>query len=504
MEEEEEVPLLKESGSNDIETIEEDINTITTIMEDTETLIERNKKGCLKARHVVFFMGFLGFANVYAMRVNLSVAIVAMVNSTKHSSNNSFSNISQCGGEPINTTDTPSHQDPVFNWNEQQQGNILGSFFYGYVLTQLPGGRLAELVGGKWLFGVGILVTAVFTLLTPVAASTSIWLLYAVRVIEGLGEGVTFPAMMAMISRWAPPGERSRMTAFTYAGAQFGTVISMPVSGILCDQVSWQSVFYVFGTIGVIWFVFWCFLAFDSPDRHPRISIEERTYIENSLHEFESKKPTSIPILKILTSVPVMAIAATHITQNFGFYVLLTELPTYMKNVLHFDMKSNALTSGIPYLCMWIVAMSGSTIVDLVIARNIVSTTVARKIANTIATCVPAISLIGAAYSGCNPVLTVVLLVMAVGSNGTIYAGEQSCMVDVANNFAGTLMGIINALGNVMGFVAPQVTGWIINGHNDIDHWRMVFLIAAGAYVVGNTVFVIFGQAKEQKWNRTE
>ena len=35
------------------------------------------------------------------------------------------------------------------------QGVILGMFFYGYVLTQLPGGRLAEIVGGKWLFGVG-------------------------------------------------------------------------------------------------------------------------------------------------------------------------------------------------------------------------------------------------------------------------------------------------------------------------------------------------------------
>ena len=61
--------------------------------------------------------GFLGFANVYAMRVNLSVAIVYMV------------------------------KDPSMAWHESQQGIILGMFFYGYVLTQLPGGRLAEIVG---------------------------------------------------------------------------------------------------------------------------------------------------------------------------------------------------------------------------------------------------------------------------------------------------------------------------------------------------------------------
>ena len=132
------------------------------------------------------------------MRVNLSVAIVYMA--------------------------------ADFDWDEKTNGVILGMFFYGYVLTQVPGGRMAELVGGKWLFGVGegivniichpltnlallmsgVLVTAVFTLVTPVAAHTSLTLLYVVRVIEGLGEGVTFPAMLAMIARWSAPEERSR------------------------------------------------------------------------------------------------------------------------------------------------------------------------------------------------------------------------------------------------------------------------------------------------------
>ena len=60
------------------------------------------------------------------------------------------------------------------------------------------------------MFGVGVLVTAVFTLITPIAAKTSIYFLYAVRVGEGLGEGVTFPAMLAMIARWSAPHERSR------------------------------------------------------------------------------------------------------------------------------------------------------------------------------------------------------------------------------------------------------------------------------------------------------
>lgn len=66
-----------------------------------------------------------------------------------------------------------------------------------------------------------------------------------------------------------------------------------------------------------------------------------------------------------------------------------------------------------------------------------------------------------------------VLLTVAVGCNGCIYSGEQSAMLDIAPNFAGTLMGVINALGNTMGFVAPTIVGYIIKGHNDKEHWQV-------------------------------
>ena len=79
----------------------------------------------------------------------------------------------------------PLFQDGPFNWDTTTQGYILGSFFYGYVVTQIPGGRMAEVFGGKWIFGIGILITSVFTLLTPLAANYSFIALIVVRVIEG-------------------------------------------------------------------------------------------------------------------------------------------------------------------------------------------------------------------------------------------------------------------------------------------------------------------------------
>lgn len=76
-----------------------------------------------------------------------------------------------------------------FDWDEETQGFILSAFYYGYIVTHLPGGMLAERFGGKYTLGFGVLSTAVFTLLTPWAVdfggATGLIIL---RVLEGLGE----------------------------------------------------------------------------------------------------------------------------------------------------------------------------------------------------------------------------------------------------------------------------------------------------------------------------
>lgn len=66
------------------------------------------------------------------------------------------------------------------------QGLILGSFFWGYLLTNIPGGRAAEYLGGKMVFGLGISISALLTLITPIAARTSVSFLVAVRVMGGI------------------------------------------------------------------------------------------------------------------------------------------------------------------------------------------------------------------------------------------------------------------------------------------------------------------------------
>lgn len=75
-----------------------------------------------------------------------------------------------------------------FDWDSKQQGFILSSFFYGYILTQFAGGWLAAKYGGRRIYGVGLVVTAILTILTPFAAKQNFYLLIFVRVLEGLFE----------------------------------------------------------------------------------------------------------------------------------------------------------------------------------------------------------------------------------------------------------------------------------------------------------------------------
>lgn len=89
-------------------------------------------------------------------------------------------------------TSSSSSSDGEFVWETDLQGYILSSFFYGYVLTQIPFGILAKKYGNIYFLGVGMLINSLFGLLVPIAAHMGIYWLIAVRFIQGLGEVIFF------------------------------------------------------------------------------------------------------------------------------------------------------------------------------------------------------------------------------------------------------------------------------------------------------------------------
>lgn len=99
----------------------------------------------------------------------------------------------------------------------------MSAFFYGYILTQVLGGIIVRKVSAHIVYGIGIVATAVLTLVTPLIAH-NFYALVSIRVIEGIFEGVSFPCWHSMLSKWAPPLERTRMNSIAFSGNYIGKI----------------------------------------------------------------------------------------------------------------------------------------------------------------------------------------------------------------------------------------------------------------------------------------
>ncbi|XP_043111450.1 sialin [Puntigrus tetrazona] len=449
---------------------------------------------CCSSRYGLAFLSCYGFFVAYALRVNLSVAMVDMLKNSSGANSSS----SVC---PHHSIPVPKHNHTasVYDWDSETQGWILGSFFYGYILTQIPGGYLARKYGAKWLFGIGILCTVIFTLLTPVAADLGAGYLIAVRVLEGIGEGVSYPAMHAMWASWAPPLERSRLLTVSYTGAQLGTVVALPLSGQICFYLDWTYVFYIFGAVGLLWFFLWACFVSNSPSSHKRISEAEKAYIMASLKNELSPTTDYIPWTSILKSMPLWAIVVAHFSYNWTFYTLLTLLPTYMNDILGFSIQQNGMLSALPYLGCWLLALLGGQLADLLRERYLIRTVIVRKAFTIVGMVGPAVFLVAAGYTGCNFVLAVAFLSISSSLGGISASGFNINHLDIAPSYAGILLGITNSFATIPGMVGPVIARSLTKS-NTIPEWQIVFYISAAINIFGAVFFTIFGKGTVQPW----
>lgn len=106
-----------------------------------------------------------------------------------------------------------------FEWSEELQGFVLGSFYIGYVLSHLPGAWLCERIGPMYVAIASQSATVIVTLVTPVIAS---WVgapgLIVVRAIMGLFQGGFFPAVSNTLAVWIPQNQRAVVAALVYNG----------------------------------------------------------------------------------------------------------------------------------------------------------------------------------------------------------------------------------------------------------------------------------------------
>nr|CAD7429276.1 unnamed protein product [Timema monikensis] len=215
-----------------------------------------------RRRYLLAILVFLGLFNVSALDASMGAAMVAMTTNYSIDIGNGTTlhvNVGTVGVILVSPSErwdcwcdssvprwTLGLLVRDLDWDMTSRGVVEGSFLYGSLLSQVPGGWLAGRVGAHRLLGLGVASAALLALFVPALAYSHVSLLVALRVFQGILQGVTLPCINALWSRWAPPLERSQLATLALSGSYLGTAVSVPLSGAIADGIGWPAIFYVF------------------------------------------------------------------------------------------------------------------------------------------------------------------------------------------------------------------------------------------------------------------
>ena len=417
-------------------------------------------------RFKVVFLSFLAVFICYIDRVNISVAIIPM--------------------------------QEQFGWSESQVGIILGSFYFGYMITMTVGGYLADKYGGKKVLGYALLIWSLFTIITPLFAYQGLWWLILVRILMGLGEGVTFPSWHSIYARWIPFKERTRAVGFTNSGIAAGTLFGFAVAALIIANYSWEWVFYSFGLIGVFWYFFWNKIVTSYPEDNKYISKDELIIIKSEAPSKETAP--KIPLLRLIRNTPFMAIAIATFCNNWSLYTFLSYLPKYInapvaQGGMGIDLGSNIFIYSIliPSLVSMISLILGGYLADNLI-KNGYGILKVRKSVNSIGFFGSAIFLYLISLE--DSLINVIILLCLINICSGICAGGFGVNhADLGPKYTGSLVGISGSIGMIAAILSPIVAGYVLE---ITDTWNSIFYICVGILTFGGTFYLIFASAKEQ------
>ena len=380
-----------------------------------------------------------------------------------------------------------------FGWNDSQVGFIFSSFYIGYMLTMALGGYLSDKFGGKLVLGYGVVMWSIFTILTPLAAHNGFFALFIMRVLMGIGEGVTFPAWQSLYARWIPFKERTRAIAFTNSGISIGTIIGYIGTQMIIISLGWEWAFYIFGIVGLVWFIFWNRNVSSYPAEHKKISSKELQYISENAPSSEPAK--KIPLKDLLLNKPFLAIVAATFANNWSLFVFLSFLPKFIDNELGIDLESRifVILIIIPSIISVLALNAGGFLADKMI-RNGMKVVKVRKIVNSIgffgsAFCLFLIPLFES--------ISIIIILICITNlfTGAAAGGFGVNHADIGPNSTGTLVGVASTFGMIAGILGNAVSGLVLEITNS---WTLIFYIAASLIVMGGLIYLLYASDQKQ------
>ncbi|KAL2587844.1 hypothetical protein GLYMA_13G162900v4 [Glycine max] len=391
-----------------------------------------------------------------------------------------------------------SHQ---FGWNSSTAGLVQSSFFWGYALSQLPGGWLAKIFGGGAVLEVGVLIWSVATALVPFLAGYMPGLLLS-RVLVGIGEGVSPSAATDLIARSIPLEERSRAVALVFGGLSVGSVMGLLLAPPLIQNLGWESVFYIFGLLGIAWFLGFQVLEGGETQLNAESLSSAQDIMtqswKTSLRELNGSLK-DVPWKAFFQNRAVWAMIYAHFCGSWGHYNCLSWLPTFFSEELNLNLTEAAWVSILPPLASIFVTSLAAQLADNLISRG-VETTVVRKICQSIAFLSPAICMtLSSLDLGLPPWEIVGILTSGLALSSFALSGLYCTHQDMSPEYASILLGITNTVGAIPGIVGVALTGYLL----DSTHSWSISLFAPSIffYVTGTIIWLAFASSKPQSFS---
>lgn len=342
-----------------------------------------------------------------------------------------------------------------FHVGKADQGFAGGIFFIGYTLFQIPGGMLATYWSAKKSVGIMILLWGAAAIWCGLARSFDELVL--ARFALGLAEGGVWPAILVLINNWFPVSERARAYSFWMMNLAIASIITQPLSGFIVEMTSWRTMLLVEGVLPFILAapVWWLMIA-DKPRDAAWCSAAERDFIETSFAADNARQKSGSTFRQILAEPVVWQLVAVSFLIQVGFYGLNMWLPSLLKALTETGYGAVGLIATLPYFTAIVFMWVNGSMADRnrLYQRHVLISLV-----------VAALSLVASVLIGqSSVVLSVVFICLAIGGalsyEGPFWAAVSRAFPLLAAGGAG---GLINAVGNLGGFLGPRLGGTLLD-----------------------------------------
>jgi ACS family glucarate transporter-like MFS transporter len=352
--------------------------------------------------------------------------------------------------------------------NKSGMGLIFGAFGLSYALFELPMGLLGDRIGVRRVLIQIVLAWSLFTALT--GAAWNFTSLYLIRFAFGAGEAGCFPNLTRMLSVWLPARERVTAQSLMWACTRWGGAVTPPLVLAIVLLFGWRWAFVAFAMLGVIWCAIFFVWFKNDPAQHPSVNAEERTLIEIG-RNLRVHQRSGRTWLSVILTPQVAILVSQYFLFSFVWYFYVTWLPTYLREARGQTPGRAAALSVLPLL----FGGFGSFISGLLPIR------IPRKRVAFFGFLGAALMLF--AFSRIQAVVPAMLCMGMASffSDMTMPISWNAC-VEIGGSYTATVAATMNMLGNLAGFVAPVLGGFILQRTG--GNWNPLIYLMIGASVI--------------------